>query len=173
MARIARVVAPGLPHDITQRGNRRQATFFGADDDRAPLRTRSRPSAAMNGVGTPWGLSQSSWRLRGRSARRSSEENQGRNVAGPHRCVWCPRNWTNAAPHRPRQTRSPFAIARRVTVSPAYARPRTRSRAFRLILNDALFGCGYAAMRILFTRREICGRAAIFSEKRYRTPFGP
>ena len=29
MARMARVVAPGLPHHTTQRGNRRQATFFG------------------------------------------------------------------------------------------------------------------------------------------------
>jgi len=28
MARIARVVAPGLPHHITQWGNRRQQTFF-------------------------------------------------------------------------------------------------------------------------------------------------
>jgi len=35
MARIARGVAPGLPHHITQRGNRRQATFFSADDYRA------------------------------------------------------------------------------------------------------------------------------------------
>jgi len=32
MARIARVVAPGLPHLITQRGNRRQTTFFRDDD---------------------------------------------------------------------------------------------------------------------------------------------
>lgn len=32
MARIARVIAPGLPHHVTQRGNRRQVTFF-ADDD--------------------------------------------------------------------------------------------------------------------------------------------
>jgi len=32
MARIARVVAPGYPHHITQRGNRRQQTFF-CDDD--------------------------------------------------------------------------------------------------------------------------------------------
>jgi REP element-mobilizing transposase RayT len=31
MARIARVVARGLPHHITQRGNRRQATFFNND----------------------------------------------------------------------------------------------------------------------------------------------
>jgi putative transposase len=37
MARLARVVAPGLPHHITQRGNRRQATFFGADDYHAYL----------------------------------------------------------------------------------------------------------------------------------------
>ena len=28
MARIARVVVPGMPHHITQRGNRRQQTFF-------------------------------------------------------------------------------------------------------------------------------------------------
>jgi putative transposase len=32
MARIARVVAPGLPHHITQRGNRRQETFFCEED---------------------------------------------------------------------------------------------------------------------------------------------
>ena len=32
MARIARVVAPGMPHHITQRGNRRQQTFFSDDD---------------------------------------------------------------------------------------------------------------------------------------------
>lgn len=32
MARIARVVAPGLPHHITQWGNRRQQTFFTDDD---------------------------------------------------------------------------------------------------------------------------------------------
>ena len=28
MARIARVVAPGIPHHVTQRGNRRQPVFF-------------------------------------------------------------------------------------------------------------------------------------------------
>lgn len=32
MPRIARVVAPGLPHHVTQRGNRRQQTFF-CDED--------------------------------------------------------------------------------------------------------------------------------------------
>lgn len=37
MARIARVVAPGFPHHITQRGNRRQQTFFSNDDYRAYL----------------------------------------------------------------------------------------------------------------------------------------
>jgi putative transposase len=29
MARIARVVVPGVPHHITQRGNRREPVFFG------------------------------------------------------------------------------------------------------------------------------------------------
>ncbi len=32
MPRIARVVAPGFPHHVTQRGNRRQRTFFGDGD---------------------------------------------------------------------------------------------------------------------------------------------
>ncbi|MDA8083258.1 MAG: transposase [Nitrospiraceae bacterium] len=32
MGRIARVVAPGYPHHITQRGNRRQQTFFTDED---------------------------------------------------------------------------------------------------------------------------------------------
>ncbi len=32
MARMARAVVPSLPHHITQRGNRRQRTFFCADD---------------------------------------------------------------------------------------------------------------------------------------------
>jgi len=32
MARIARVVVPFYPHHVTQRGNRRQQTFFGDDD---------------------------------------------------------------------------------------------------------------------------------------------
>ena len=32
MGRIPRVVAPGLPHYLTQRGNRRQGTFPFEDD---------------------------------------------------------------------------------------------------------------------------------------------
>jgi len=32
MTRIARAVAPGIPHHITQRGNRRQPTFFSSAD---------------------------------------------------------------------------------------------------------------------------------------------
>jgi len=35
MPRIARVVAPGIPHHVTQRGNRRQETFFCAEDYQA------------------------------------------------------------------------------------------------------------------------------------------
>lgn len=32
MARLARVVIPGLPHHVTQRGNRREKTFFEEGD---------------------------------------------------------------------------------------------------------------------------------------------
>ena len=38
MARIARVIAPGIPHHITQRGNRRQQTFFNDEDYQAYIR---------------------------------------------------------------------------------------------------------------------------------------
>jgi len=37
MARLARVVIPGLPHHVTQRGNRRETVFFDDDDYRAYL----------------------------------------------------------------------------------------------------------------------------------------
>ncbi len=37
MARLARVVAPGLPHHVTQRGNRRLETFFSEADYQAYL----------------------------------------------------------------------------------------------------------------------------------------
>ena len=37
MARLARVVVAGMPHHVTQRGNRRQATFFCDDDYQAYL----------------------------------------------------------------------------------------------------------------------------------------
>ncbi len=32
MTRIARIVLPGVPHHVTQRGNRRERIFFGDDD---------------------------------------------------------------------------------------------------------------------------------------------
>jgi putative transposase len=41
MARIARVVAPGMPHHVTQRGNRRLQTFFNAEDYQAYLELMS------------------------------------------------------------------------------------------------------------------------------------
>ena len=37
MARLARIVAAGVGHHITQRGNRRQTVFFSDDDYRAYL----------------------------------------------------------------------------------------------------------------------------------------
>lgn len=37
MARMARVVAPGIPHYVTQRGDHRQDTVFSDDDYRGYL----------------------------------------------------------------------------------------------------------------------------------------
>ena len=37
MARTARVVASGYPHQVVQRGNRRMKTFFGDEDYEAYL----------------------------------------------------------------------------------------------------------------------------------------
>jgi putative transposase len=37
MARLARIVVPGFPHHVTQRGNRRLEVFFSDDDYRAYL----------------------------------------------------------------------------------------------------------------------------------------
>ncbi len=34
MARLSSVVVPGLPHHVTQRGNRRETVFFSDDDYR-------------------------------------------------------------------------------------------------------------------------------------------
>jgi len=32
MAQIARAIAPGIPHHVTQRGNKRQQPFFNDED---------------------------------------------------------------------------------------------------------------------------------------------
>ena len=52
MARLARVVAPGVPHHVTQRGNRRQPTFFRPADYRL-YRSLMAESCASAGV-TIW-----------------------------------------------------------------------------------------------------------------------
>jgi putative transposase len=49
MARIARLVLPGVPHHVTQRGNRRGTTFFG-DDDYRLYRALLAESAAKAGA---------------------------------------------------------------------------------------------------------------------------
>ena len=51
MARLARVVVPGLPHHVTQRGNRRETVFFGDDDYQAYL---DLIGAAARRSGTAW-----------------------------------------------------------------------------------------------------------------------
>jgi len=49
MARLARVVAPGVPHHVTQRGNRRQRTFF-TDYDYRLYRTLMAEWCARSGI---------------------------------------------------------------------------------------------------------------------------
>ena len=53
MARKARLVAPGIPHHVTQRGNNRQNVFLSDDDRRFYLDTLRRP-----------GLNPRPWQLR-------------------------------------------------------------------------------------------------------------
>lgn len=48
MARMARFVAPGYPHHVTQRGNRRQKTFFSDDDYRYYIELLSEYSKAYS-----------------------------------------------------------------------------------------------------------------------------
>lgn len=49
MARLARIVIPGIPHHVTQRGNGRQQTFF-TDDDYDFYRNLLRQSCVEHGV---------------------------------------------------------------------------------------------------------------------------
>jgi putative transposase len=49
MARIGRFVVPDLPHHVTQRGNRREAVFFG-EDDYALYRDLLREACSREGV---------------------------------------------------------------------------------------------------------------------------
>ena len=53
MARLARAVAAGVPHHVTQRGNRRQQTFF-CDEDYAAYRTFLAEGCRFAGVEV-WG----------------------------------------------------------------------------------------------------------------------
>jgi putative transposase len=49
MARFARVVLPGIPHHITQRGTRREEVFF-TDEDRQRYLTMVAEAAERFGV---------------------------------------------------------------------------------------------------------------------------
>ncbi len=52
MARLARIVIPGIPHHVTQRGNRRGKVFFGPDDYRCYLHLLT--EAAENSATEVW-----------------------------------------------------------------------------------------------------------------------
>ena len=49
MARLARVIVPGMPHHVIQRGNRRQDVFF-CDEDRVAYLTLLRRACQRHGV---------------------------------------------------------------------------------------------------------------------------
>lgn len=49
MARLARVIVPGLPHHVTQRGNRREPIFF-EDGDQEVYRDLLAEQARRRGV---------------------------------------------------------------------------------------------------------------------------
>jgi putative transposase len=53
MARLARLVAAGPPHHVTQRGNRRESVFF-CDDDYSVYTERLAEGCAGFGVAV-WG----------------------------------------------------------------------------------------------------------------------
>jgi putative transposase len=48
MARLARLIVPGVPHHVTQRGNRKERTFFDDSDYRFYLKLLAECSAAAN-----------------------------------------------------------------------------------------------------------------------------
>lgn len=56
MARLARIVLPGIPHHVTQRGNRRLPIFFSDDDRRAYLDLISDAAAASGTRCLAWCL---------------------------------------------------------------------------------------------------------------------
>ena len=56
MPRRARIILPGLPHHVTQRGNRRQETFFGAEDYALYLELLTRHSSALGVACWAWCL---------------------------------------------------------------------------------------------------------------------
>jgi len=53
MARLARVVVPGVAHHVTPRGNRRQETFFSADNYTAYLALGKRGQVQPSGQNVP------------------------------------------------------------------------------------------------------------------------
>lgn len=56
MVRLARVVVPGIPHHVTQRGNRRQDVFFGDEDYAAYVELLQRSSRKFDVAIWAWCL---------------------------------------------------------------------------------------------------------------------
>ncbi len=56
MARLARIVVPGVPHHVTQRGNRRLDVFFGDANHTAYIDLVSQPCKAADVTCLAWCL---------------------------------------------------------------------------------------------------------------------
>ena len=90
MARMARGVAPGIPHHITQRGNRRQETFFCAEDSQAYIgrmpewRGKTTRSARWRRCWRRWAIG---WTVSPREPRRRRSRNSAamNGAGGPWR----------------------------------------------------------------------------------------
>jgi putative transposase len=54
MARLARVIVQGIPHHVTQRGNRRQKTFFSEEDYQEYISLMGNWCRKNGNLGTPY-----------------------------------------------------------------------------------------------------------------------
>ena len=54
MTRLARIVVPGLPHHVTQRGNRREASFFEDGDQEIYRDLLAEQGISVTGATTPY-----------------------------------------------------------------------------------------------------------------------
>ena len=85
MARMARLVVPGAPHHITQRGNRRQPTFFNIGDYVRYLEIAAEAFAAAEVEVWSYCLSTTGRPLGAAAWIKALEQTEGRTLSEPKR----------------------------------------------------------------------------------------